>query len=46
MKKYIKPAFGIAAFIIGGIVAREKALDIAETLEVAFNKKKSAQPVE
>jgi len=46
MKKYIKPAIGVAAFVIGGIVAREKALDIADTLQDAFSKKKSAQPVE
>lgn len=46
MKKYIMPVVGVAAFIVGGLVAREKALDIAETLETVFSKKKSAQPVE
>lgn len=39
MKKYIMPAIGVAAFIIGGLVTRTKALEMAETLERTFHKK-------
>lgn len=41
MKKYLVPALGIAAFVIGGIVAREKAIEVVETLEKTFSKKPS-----
>lgn len=40
IKKYLVPAVGVAAFVIGGIVTRDKALDVMETLEKTFDKKK------
>jgi hypothetical protein len=39
LKKYLVPAIGIAAFIIGGIITREKTLEGIETLEKFFSKK-------
>ena len=39
MKKYLIPVLGVVAFIIGGIIAREKTIDGIETLEKFFNKK-------
>lgn len=29
-EKYIVPAIGVGAFIIGGLVAREKAVEVVE----------------
>lgn len=40
VRKYLVPAIGVAAFVIGGIVTRDKALDVVETLEKTFDKKK------
>lgn len=37
LKKYIYPVIGVAAFVIGGIVAREKAIEIAGVVEKSFN---------
>jgi hypothetical protein len=36
-QKYIVPALGIGAFIVGGIVAREKAIDIIGIVENALS---------
>lgn len=33
MQKYFRPAVGIAAFVIGGIVARDKAFDVLDIVE-------------
>ena len=41
MKKYLYPAIGAAAFIIGGIVTREKALETVGVLENWVSKKKA-----
>jgi hypothetical protein len=32
-QKYIVPVLGVGAFIVGGIVAREKAVDMLELVE-------------
>lgn len=37
-KKYIVPALGVGAFIVGGIVAREKALEVVETIQKSLSK--------
>ncbi len=39
MKKYIVPVIGAVAFVIGGIIARDKTLDGIETLEKHFDRK-------
>ena len=39
MKQKIVPLIGIAAFIIGGLIVRQKTLDGIETLEKTFAKK-------
>lgn len=36
-QKYIVPAIGIGAFIVGGIVVREKAIEVVGVLEKALN---------
>jgi hypothetical protein len=36
-QKYIVPALGVGAFIVGGIVAREKAVEIIEVVQKAFS---------
>jgi hypothetical protein len=43
MKKHFIAALGIGAFVIGGIIAREKTLEMAETLEKVFSKKPEEQ---
>lgn len=40
-EKYIVPAIGIGAFIIGGLVAQEKAVEVVGTVKKAFEKKSS-----
>ena len=35
-KSYIKPAIGIAAFVIGGLLARGKAEEAVDSLSKAF----------
>ena len=42
MKKYIKPVIGVAAFVIGGLIAREKAVDGVDTLDHFFGRQKAA----
>lgn len=37
MKKHLYTVIGIAAFIVGGIVTREKALEAAEIVEKFFS---------
>lgn len=37
-EKYIVPAIGVGAFIIGGLVAREKAIDVVHIVEKALTK--------
>lgn len=32
-EKYIVPAIGVGAFIIGGLVVREKAFDVVEIVQ-------------
>ena len=41
MKKYIVPAIGVVAFVIGGLVAREQVLEAADVLEKKFGKNQS-----
>ena len=43
-KSYLYTVIGVAAFIVGGIVTREKALDMAETVEKFFEKNKTEEP--
>lgn len=31
-QKYIVPALGVGAFIVGGLVAREKAIEVVATV--------------
>lgn len=44
MKKYLVPAIGVAAFIIGGFIARANALEAVEILEDTFSKKPVSPP--
>lgn len=37
---------GVAAFVIGGIVARTKAIETAETVENFFAKKTEPAPID
>ena len=37
LHKYIYPVIGVAAFVVGGLVAREKAIEIAGIVEKSFN---------
>lgn len=39
VKKYLIPAIGGVAFVIGGLIARSKTLDGIETLENSFAKR-------
>lgn len=39
MRKYLAPVVGVAAFVIGGILAREHALDGLDTLERLYDDK-------
>jgi hypothetical protein len=39
IKKYLVPAIGGVAFVIGGLLARSKTLDGIETLENSFAKR-------
>ena len=41
-QKYIVPALGIGAFIVGGIVAREKSIEIIGVIENAFSDSKTS----
>lgn len=34
-QKYIVPAIGVGAFILGGIIAREKAFEVVDILKKA-----------
>lgn len=43
MKKNIFQIIGAAAFIIGGIVTREKAMEAAEVLDKKFSKNKPSE---
>jgi hypothetical protein len=36
MRKYVVPTIGAAAFIIGGLITRAKALDGIEILETKY----------
>jgi len=36
-QKYIVPAIGIGAFIVGGIVAREKAQEVVEIVQKSMS---------
>jgi hypothetical protein len=36
-EKYIVPAIGVGAFIIGGLIAREKATEIVGVVQKAFS---------
>ena len=44
MKKYLVPTLGAVAFVIGGLIARQKTLEGIETLEKTFNKKTEEEP--
>lgn len=37
-EKYIVPAIGVGAFIVGGIIAREKAVEVTVVLQKFFTK--------
>lgn len=37
-EKYIVPAIGVGAFIIGGLVAREKAIEVVDTVRKSLAK--------
>ena len=39
-QRYIVPALGVGAFIVGGLVAREKALEVTEIVVKALTNKK------
>jgi hypothetical protein len=39
MKKYLIPAIGVGAFILGGLVTRAKTLDAVEVLQDKYIKK-------
>lgn len=41
MRKYLKPALGIIAFVIGGIVAREQAFGAVDTIDDMVHRKKN-----
>lgn len=41
MKKYLVPALGVAAFVLGGLIARQKTYEAVETLSNVFSKKPS-----
>ena len=38
VKKYAYPVIGVIAFVVGGLIARDKTLDGLETLEKIFNR--------
>jgi hypothetical protein len=40
IKKYIRPVIGAAAFIIGGLMARESALETVDVLSKKFENHK------
>lgn len=45
-KQYLYTAIGAVAFVVGGIVTRAKAIEMAETVENTFTKKdKPSTPV-
>jgi hypothetical protein len=37
-EKYIVPAIGVGAFIIGGLVAREKAIEVVGIVQKSLTK--------
>jgi hypothetical protein len=37
-QKYIVPAIGVGAFIVGGLVAREKAVEVVDIVTKALTK--------
>lgn len=41
-QKYIVPAIGVGAFIVGGIVAREKAVEVVEIVKKSMSETPSA----
>lgn len=41
-QKYIVPAIGVGAFIVGGLVAREKAVEVVGIVTKALSKTSSA----
>lgn len=45
MKNVLIQTFGVGAAVVGAIVFRNKALEIAEVLDATFSKK-PAQPIE
>lgn len=44
MKQYIKPAIGVVAFVVGGLIARASALDNIDKLEDRYLKKTDPAP--
>lgn len=46
MKKYLVPLLGAAAFVIGGIIARDKAMDTIEHLDNKFSHKPTPPSIE
>lgn len=42
MRKYLVPALGAIAFVVGGLIARQKTFEGIETLEKIFSKKSDA----
>lgn len=45
-RKTLYGIIGVAAFVVGGIVARQKAIETAETVESFFAKKPVESPAE
>lgn len=41
-QKYLVPAIGVGAFIVGGLIAHEKALEMVGVIQKAFEKKPSS----
>lgn len=41
-QKYIVPAIGVGAFIVGGLIAREKTFELVDTIQKALSSKPSA----
>ena len=46
IRKYLIPTVGAVAFVVGGLLSRNKAMEAAETLDEMFTKKKSAPSTE
>lgn len=41
LKKYVLPTFGVAAFVLGGLFARQKAFEAVDQLKEILSKELS-----